>query len=141
MDFNHRKADLLCRRYLDATASEAETDSLRRMLCDAPHDVLTPQMRLCATMLRGFEALRTERIPERPRRRTLRLRLAAAIGIAAACAAGILLIGRPTVYGYIDGRPITDPAEAMAATVYFEPLEELAESLELAGRILTPETH
>ena len=93
MDFDHRKADLLCRRYLDATASEAETDSLRRMLCDAPHDVLTPQMRLCATMLRGFEALRTERMPERPRRRALRLRLAAAIGIAA-CLAGKLNVER-----------------------------------------------
>ncbi len=168
MDFDRKRADLLCRRYLDATASEAETDALRRMLCDAPHDALSQQMRICATMLRGFGALHAERMPEQgpvratdaaqdiPEKRTerkrygllrarpayrLRIRLATAAGIAAACAAGILLTVRPTVYGYLDGRPITDPADAIVAASYFAPLEKLAESLEFADWLLTPETH
>ena len=49
---------------------------------------------------------------------------------------GLFFLTRGTVYGYIDGRPVTDPAEAMCATVYFQPLEELSRSFDIADRLL-----
>ncbi len=57
-------------------------------------------------------------------------------GIAAALLVGLFFLTRGTVYGYIDGRPVTDPAEAMCATVYFQPLEELSRSFDIADRLL-----
>lgn len=64
------------------------------------------------------------------------LLLGTGAGIAAALLVGLFFLTRGTVYGYIDGRPITDPAEAMCATVYFQPLEELSRSFDIADRLL-----
>lgn len=64
------------------------------------------------------------------------LLLGTGAGIAAALLVGLFFLTRGTVYGYIDGRPVTDPAEAMCATVYFQPLEELSRSFDIADRLL-----
>lgn len=64
------------------------------------------------------------------------LLLGTGAGIAAALLVGLFFLTRGTVYGYIDGRPVTDPAEAMCATVYFQPLEELSRSFDIADCLL-----
>lgn len=64
------------------------------------------------------------------------LLLGTGAGIAAVLLVGLFFLTRGTVYGYIDGRPVTDPAEAMCATVYFQPLEELSRSFDIADRLL-----
>lgn len=64
------------------------------------------------------------------------LLLGTGAGIAAALLVGLFFLTRGTIYGYIDGRPVTDPAEAMCATVYFQPLEELSRSFDIADRLL-----
>lgn len=64
------------------------------------------------------------------------LLLGTGAGIAAALLVGLFFLTCGTVYGYIDGRPVTDPAEAMCATVYFQPLEELSRSFDIADRLL-----
>lgn len=78
---------------------------------------------------------RTTAAPHRPHRRW-DLLLGTGAGIAAALLVGLFFLTRGTVYGYIDGRPVTDPAEAMCATVYFQPLEELSRSFDIADRLL-----
>lgn len=78
---------------------------------------------------------RTTAAPHRPHRRW-NLLLGTGAGIAAALLVGLFFLTRGTVYGYIDGRPVTDPAEAMGATVYFQPLEELSRSFDIADRLL-----
>lgn len=78
---------------------------------------------------------RTTAAPHRPHRRW-NLLLGTGAGIAAALLVGFFFLTRGTVYGYIDGRPVTDPAEAMCATVYFQPLEELSRSFDIADRLL-----
>lgn len=78
---------------------------------------------------------RTTAAPHRPHRRW-NLLLGTGAGIAAALLVGLFFLTRGTVYGYIDGRPVTDPAEAMCATVYFQPLEELSRSFDIADRLL-----
>lgn len=77
----------------------------------------------------------TTAAPHRPHRRW-NLLLGTGAGIAAALLVGLFFLTRGTVYGYIDGRPVTDPAEAMCATVYFQPLEELSRSFDIADRLL-----
>ena len=77
---------------------------------------------------------RTTAAPHRPHRRW-NLLLGTGAGIAAALLVGLFFLTRGTVYGYIDGRPVTDPAEAMCATVYFQPLEELSRSFDIADRL------
>ena len=78
---------------------------------------------------------RTTAAPHRPHHRW-NLLLGTGAGIAAALLVGLFFLTRGTVYGYIDGRPVTDPAEAMCATVYFQPLEELSRSFDIADRLL-----
>lgn len=78
---------------------------------------------------------RTTAAPHRPHRRW-NLLLGTGAGIAAALLVELFFLTRGTVYGYIDGRPVTDPAEAMCATVYFQPLEELSRSFDIADRLL-----
>lgn len=78
---------------------------------------------------------RTTAAPHRPHRRW-NLLLGTGAGIAAALLVGLFFLTRGTVYGYIDGRPVTDPTEAMCATVYFQPLEELSRSFDIADRLL-----
>lgn len=78
---------------------------------------------------------RTTATPHRPHRRW-NLLLGTGAGIAAALLVGLFFLTRGTIYGYIDGRPVTDPAEAMCATVYFQPLEELSRSFDIADRLL-----
>ncbi len=78
---------------------------------------------------------RTTAAPHRPHRRW-NLLFGTGAGIAAALLVGLFFLTRGTVYGYIDGRPVTDPAEAMCATVYFQPLEELSRSFDIADRLL-----
>lgn len=225
MESDLHRAGLLCRRYFDAAATDAEEQELRTLLGALPREALTTELRAAAAMLGGFTALRQERMPEngarlpqdgmlrpvngaqlpqgilqpeqsagpsrgalqpepdaglskgtlqpeqgaglskgtlRPeqgaglpedelpvlpasensRRRFIRnpadrwKQLIIGAGIAAAVALGLFLTARPTVYGYIDGRAVTDPAEALAATVYFEPLDGLTEAFDIADELL-----
>lgn len=195
MESDLLKARALCRRYFDATATEAEERELRALLAALPREALDGELRSAAVMMGGFEALaretqpgrpaakegaqaaqaaqalltagkagaadravripsavgklpadsasdssadtpyRTTAAPHRPHRRW-NLLLGTGAGIAAALLVGLFFLTRGTVYGYIDGRPVTDPAEAMCATVYFQPLEELSRSFDIADRLL-----
>ncbi|MEI3528745.1 MAG: hypothetical protein V8Q28_02880 [Alistipes sp.] len=191
MESDLLKARALCRRYFDATASDAEERELRALLAALPREALDGELRSAAVMMGGFEALaretqpgrpaakeraqaaqapltagkagaadravrlpavgklpadsasdssadtpyRTTAAPHRPHRRW-NLLLGTGAGIAAALLVGLFFLTRGTVYGYIDGRPVTDPAEAMCATVYFQPLEELSRSFDIADRLL-----
>lgn len=191
MESDLLKARALCRRYFDATATDAEERELRALLAALPREALDGELRSAAVMMSGFEALaretqpgrpaakegaqaaqapltagkagaadravrlpavgklpadsasdssadtpyRTTAAPHRPHRRW-NLLLGTGAGIAAALLVGLFFLTRGTVYGYIDGRPVTDPAEAMCATVYFQPLEELSRSFDIADRLL-----
>lgn len=185
------KARALCRRYFDATATDAEERELRALLAALPREALDGELRSAAVMMGGFEALARETLPGRPAakvraqaaqapltagkagaadravrlpaagklpadsasdssadtphrttatphrpHRRWNLLLGTGAGIAAALLVGLFFLTRGTVYGYIDGRPVTDPAEAMCATVYFQPLEELSRSFDIADRLL-----
>lgn len=191
MESDLLKARALCRRYFDATATEAEERELRALLAALPRETLDGELRSAAVMMGGFEALARETLPGRPAakeraqaaqapltagkagaadravrlpavgklpadsasdssadtphrttaaphrpHRRWNLLLGTGAGIAAALLAGLFFLTRGTVYGYIDGRPVTDPAEAMCATVYFQPLEELSRSFDIADRLL-----
>lgn len=183
------KARALCRRYFDATVTDAEERELRALLAALPREALDGELRSAAVMMGGFEALARETQPGRPAakegaqaaqalltagkagaadravripsavgklpadsasdssadtphrttaapHRRWNLLLGTGAGIAAALLVGLFFLTRGTVYGYIDGRPVTDPAEAMCATVYFQPLEELSRSFDIADRLL-----
>lgn len=191
MESDLLKARALCRRYFDATATDAEERELRALLAALPREALDGELRSAAVMMGGFEALARETLPGRPAAkaraqaaqapltagkagaadRAVRLPIAGKLpadsvsdssadtshrttatphrphrrwnlllgtgaGIAAALLVGLFFLTRGTVYGYIDGRPVTDPAEAMCATVYFQPLEELSRSFDIADRLL-----
>lgn len=185
MESDLLKARALCRRYFDATATEAEERELRALLAALPREALDGELRSAAVMMGGFEALARETLPGRPAakegaqapltagkagaadravripsavgklpadsaadtphrttaaphrpHRRWNLLLGTGAGIAAALLVGLFFLTRSTVYGYIDGRPVTDPAEAMCATVYFQPLEELSRSFDIADRLL-----
>lgn len=189
MESDLLKARALCRRYFDATATDAEERELRALLAALPREALDGELRSTAVMMGGFEALARETLPGRPAakaraqaaqapltagkadaadravripsavgklpadsasdssadtphrttaapHRRWNLLLGTGAGIAAALLVGLFFLTRGTVYGYIDGRPVTDPAEAMCATVYFQPLEELSRSFDIADRLL-----
>lgn len=191
MESDLLKARALCRRYFDATATEAEERELRALLAALPREALDGELRSAAVMMGGFKALARETLPGRPAakegaqaaqapltagkagaadravrlpaagklpadsvsdssadtphrttatphrpHRRWNLLLGTGAGIAAALLVGLFFLTRGTVYGYIDGRPVTDPAEAMCATVYFQPLEELSRSFDIADRLL-----
>ena len=189
MESDLLKARALCRRYFDATATDAEERELRALLAALPREALDGELRSAAVMMGGFEALARETQPGRPAakegaqaaqalltagkagaadravripsavgklpadsasdssadtphrttaapHRRWNLLLGTGAGIAAALLVGLFFLTRGTVYGYIDGRPVTDPAEAMCATVYFQPLEELSRSFDIADRLL-----
>lgn len=191
MESDLLKARALCRRYFDATATDAEERELRALLAALPREALDGELRCAAVMMGGFEALARETLPGRPAakegaqaaqapltagkagaadravrlpaagklpadsasdssadtphrttatphrpHRRWNLLLGTGAGIAAALLVGLFFLTRGTVYGYIDGRPVTDPAEAMCATVYFQPLEELSRSFDIADRLL-----
>ena len=188
MESDLLKARALCRRYLDATTSDAEERELRELLASLPRKAMDRELRSVAAMTGGFEALARETLPRRTARNTApeetaekaaqekkaaagaptpvadtsadtsvgipvgtarrlaasarqphrrwNLLLGTGAGIAAALLVGLFFLTRGTVYGYIDGRPVTDPAEAMCATAYFQPLEELSRSFDIADRLL-----
>lgn len=189
MESDLLKARALCRRYFDATATDAEERELRALLAALPREALDGELRSAAVMMGGFEALARETLPGRPAakegaqaaqalltagkagaadravripsavgklpadsasdssadtphrttaapHRRWNLLLGTGAGIAAALLVGLFFLTRGTVYGHIDGRPVTDPAEVMCATVYFQPLEELSRSFDIADRLL-----
>lgn len=140
MESDKTKAAQLYRLYTAATATQAEEAELRELLCRIPREELTPELRTASVLFGGFEALGTERIsPQKRTHRHWRLLTTISIGIAAAAAVGLFFAVRPTVYGYIDGRPITDPAEAMSATLYFEQLDGLAQTFDIANELIDTE--
>ena len=191
MESDLLKARALCRRYFDATATDAEERELRALLAALPREALDGELRSAAVMMGGFEALARETLPGRPAakaraqaaqapltagkagaadravrlpaagklpadsasdssadtpyrttaaphrpHRPRHLRLGPAPGPAASLLGGLSSLPRGTVSGSTAGRPVTAPAEAMCATVYFQPLEELSRSFDIADRLL-----
>ncbi len=168
MESDLLKARALCRRYFDATATDAEERELRALLAALPREALDGELRSAAVMMGGFEALARETLPGRPAakegaqaaqapltagkagaadravrlpavgklpadsasdssadtpyrttaaphrpHRRWNLLLGTGAGIAAALLVGLFFLTRGTVYGYIDGRRVTDAADAM----------------------------
>ena len=66
MESDLLKARALCRRYFDATATEAEERELRALLAALPREALDGELRSAAVMMGGFEALARETLPGRP---------------------------------------------------------------------------
>lgn len=114
----------LVRRWLDAETTLDEERRLARLCADGDDPV--------AALLRGAAALRRRPVPpfRRPaaRRRLLAWGTAAAVALTAAA----WFATRPAVYGYIDGRPVTDAAEMLAAAEALEHLDSFGRTLEAA---------
>lgn len=119
--------DRFIRRWLAAETSLDEERRLSRRLADA-----SDADSAVAAVLRGAAALRGEPVPSfrrpAPRRRLLAWSAAAAVLIAAATWFAV----RPTVYGYIDGRPVTDADEVIAAAGALERLDDFGRMLQAA---------
>lgn len=122
--------DRFIRRWLAAETSLDEERRLSRRLADASD--ASDADSAVAAVLRGAAALRGEPVPSfrrpAPRRRLLAWSAAAAVLIAAATWFAV----RPTVYGYIDGRPVTDADEVIAAAGALERLDDFGRMLQAA---------
>lgn len=105
-------------RYYRGETTLAEEEALRSHLAQRAEtgtaDTLTPEERAAAEMLRLAETehktkvvIRLHEAPARP----WRIAVATALSAAAIVAVAVTL-NRPTVYGYVNGRPVTSIAEA-----------------------------
>lgn len=112
MDSEHLSQ--LLDRYYRGETSVGEENELRRMLSadDAPS---TPEARAAAAMLgmaeQPHERMASEIRLHEARPARWRIALVTAVSAAAIVAVAITLT-RPTVYGYVNGRPVTSLAEA-----------------------------
>ena len=105
-------------RYYRGETTLAEEEALRSHLAQRAEagtaDTLTPEERAAAEMLRLAEAERKTkvviRLHEAPAR-SWRIAVATALSAAAIAAVAVTLT-HPTVYGYVNGRPVTSIAEA-----------------------------
>lgn len=109
-------------RYYRGETTLAEEEALRSHLAQRAEtgtaDTLTPEERAAAEMLRLAETERKTKVvirlheaPARP----WRIAVATALSAAAIVAVAVTL-NRPTVYGYVNGRPVTSLAEARTCT-------------------------
>lgn len=112
MDSEHLSQ--LLDRYYRGETSVGEENELRRMLSadDAPS---TPEARAAAAMFgmaeQPHERMAAEIRLHEARPARWRIALVTAVSAAAIVAVAITLT-RPTVYGYVNGRPVTSLAEA-----------------------------
>lgn len=105
-------------RYYRGETTLAEEEALRRLLAQRAEadgtDTPTPEERAAAEMLHLAETERetnaTIRLHEAPAR-PWRIAVATALSAAAIAAVAVTLT-HPTVYGYVNGRPVTSIAEA-----------------------------
>lgn len=120
MDSEHLSQ--LVDRYFRGETSTEEEALLRRALADRAEGSadtngaapLTPEERAAAAMLRLAGSGRGDtvriRLHQAPQRRW---RIAAATALSAAAIAAVAItLTRPTVYGYVNGQPVTSIAEA-----------------------------
>ncbi len=114
MDCN--RLEILAKRYLAAETSTDEEQALARELDRIPSErlaTLSPDLTAAAAMLRDAERLRGYTVRIRMHTAVSPLRMAAATLLSvAAIVAAALLMSRPTVYGYVNGAPVTSMAEA-----------------------------
>lgn len=119
MDSEHLSR--LVDRYFRGETSLEEEATLRRILSqgDGQHDDAdafrtTPEALAAAAILSLAEQARGEKVALRLHRRTQNpWRMAiATVTAAAAVIVAVVTLTRPTVYGYVNGRPVTSLAEA-----------------------------
>lgn len=130
MDCN--KLETLAKRYLASDTSVAEERELRNALtrltaaerAEAPAELLAVE-----AMLNGTQRVSEESVSVTLRTTASPLRIAVAASLSAAIIAGAaMLVTRPTVYGYVNGAPVTSLAEARQ---YSERMfSELAQDME-----------
>ena len=114
MDCN--RMEILARRWFAAETTPAEDAELARELDSlAPERLaaLSPDLRAAAAMMRDARRLRGQSVNSRTRAALQPLRIAVATAFsAAAIVVAAMLMSRPTVYGYVNGMPVTSLAEA-----------------------------
>lgn len=114
MDCN--RMEILARRWFAAETTPAEDAELARELDSlAPERLaaLSPDLRAAAAMMRDARRLRGQSVNIRTRAALQPLRIAVATAFsAAAIVVAAMLMSRPTVYGYVNGMPVTSLAEA-----------------------------
>lgn len=114
MDCN--RMEILARRWFAAETTPAEEAELARELDSlAPERLaaLSPDLRAAAAMMRDARRLRGQSVNIRTRAALQPLRIAVATAFsAAAIVVAAMLMSRPTVYGYVNGAPVTSLAEA-----------------------------
>lgn len=133
MDCNH--LEILAERYLAAKTSIDEEQAFARELGRIPPErlaALSPELTAAAAMLRDAERRRGDTVRINMRTAASPLRMAAATALsAAAIVTAALFMSRPTVYGYVNGAPVTSMAEARR---YSEQMfSDLAEDMQPAA--------
>ena len=104
MDCN--RMEILARRYFAAETTPAEEAELARAL-----DTL--DLLAAAAMMRDARRLRGQSVNIRTRAALQPLRIAVAMAFSAAViVVAAIAMSRPTVYGYVNGMPVTSLAEA-----------------------------
>ena len=114
MDCN--KLETLARRYMAAgttAAEEAELLAAAARLTETERDRASAGLRAAEAMLRVARNTRSESVDIALRTAASPWRIAVAAALSAAIVAGTaMLVTRPTVYGYVNGAPVTSLAEA-----------------------------
>ena len=101
--------EILARRWFAAETTPAEEAEL------APERLaaLSPDLRAAAAMMRDARRLRGQSVNIRTRAALQPLRIAVATAFSAAViVVAAIAMSRPTVYGYVNGMPVTSLAEA-----------------------------
>ena len=108
--------EILARRWFAAETTPAEEVELARELDSlAPERLaaLSPDLRAAAAMMRDARRLRGQSVNIRTRAALQPLRIAVATAFSAAViVVAAIAMSRPTVYGYVNGMPVTSLAEA-----------------------------
>lgn len=108
--------EILARRYFAAETTPAEEAELARALDMLPPErlaALSPDLLAAAAMMRDARSSGRPSVDIRMRAALSPLRIAAATAFsAAAIVVAAMLMSRPTVYGYVNGAPVTSLAEA-----------------------------
>ena len=108
--------EILARRWFAAETPPAEEAELARELDSlAPERLaaLSPDLRAAAAMMRDARRLRGQSVNIRTRAALQPLRIAVATAFSAAViVVAAIAMSRPTVYGYVNGMPVTSLAEA-----------------------------
>lgn len=108
--------EILARRWFAAETTPAEDAELARALDMLPPErlaAMSSDLLAAAAMMRDARRLRGQSVNIRTRAALQPLRIAVATAFsAAAIVVAAMLMSRPTVYGYVNGAPVTSLAEA-----------------------------